>query len=90
MKSPFETNINLLLKMLKKKDDFLALQDGVLIALIDNIFLESILFSSANLYAIKEDVCARGIYKNISNNFILISYVQFVSLTVKHNKQMNW
>lgn len=77
-------------KYAKKKDDFLALQDGVLIALVDSVFLKSINFSSVNLYVIKEDVYARGIHKNISNNFILISYIHFVSLTIKNKKQMNW
>ncbi|QCI17907.1 sulfurtransferase complex subunit TusB [Buchnera aphidicola (Acyrthosiphon lactucae)] len=90
MKSPFETNISLIISMLKKSDDFLALQDGVLIALKDNIFLKKIIMSSVKLYLIKEDVYARGIHKNISNKFILISYIHFVSLTLKHKKQMTW
>jgi len=90
MKSPFETNISFLISMLKKSDDFLALQDGVLIALADNIFLKSIVLSPVKLYLIKEDVYARGIHKNISSEFVLISYIHFVSLTLKHKKQMTW
>lgn len=90
MKSPFEANISLIVSMLKKSDDFLALQDGVLIALIDNIFLESMILSPARLYILKEDVYARGIHKNISKKFVLISYIHFVSLTIKHKKQMTW
>jgi len=90
MKSPFSSNITLLTNMLKTSDDFLALQDGVLIALIDNIFLKNIIMSSAKLYLIKEDVYARGIHKNISNKFVLISYIHFVSLTLKHKQQMTW
>jgi tRNA 2-thiouridine synthesizing protein B len=90
MKSPFETNISFFSGMLKKTDDFLALQDGVLIALIDNIFLKKITFSSENLYVIKEDVYARGIHKNISSSFILISYIDFVNLTLKNKKQIIW
>ncbi|BAB13223.1 hypothetical protein [Buchnera aphidicola str. APS (Acyrthosiphon pisum)] len=90
MKSPFETNVSLVISMLKKSDDFLALQDGVLIALKDNIFLKSIIMSPVKLYLIKEDVYARGIRKNISREFILINYIHFVSLTLKHKKQMTW
>jgi len=90
MKSPFESNISLMISMLKKSDDFLALQDGVLIALKNNIFLKSIIISSVKLHLIKEDVYARGIHRNISNKFILISYIHFVSLTLKHKKQMTW
>jgi tRNA 2-thiouridine synthesizing protein B len=90
MKSPFEINVAFLISMLKKSDDFLALQDGVLIALKDNIFLKSIILSPVRLYLIKEDVYARGIHQNISSEFILISYIHFVSLTFKHKKQMTW
>ncbi|AHG59872.1 sulfurtransferase complex subunit TusB [Buchnera aphidicola] len=90
MKSPFEINIDLVISMLRTSDDFLALQDGVLIGLKDNIFLKNIVMSSAKLYIIKEDVYARGIHKNISSKFILISYIHFVSLTLKHQKQMAW
>jgi tRNA 2-thiouridine synthesizing protein B len=90
MKSPFEINVSFLISMLKKSDDFLALQDGVLIALTDNIFLKSIVLSPVKLYLIKEDVYARGIHKNISSKFVLISYIHFVSLTLKHKKQMTW
>jgi len=90
MKSPFEANISLLISMLKTSDDFLALQDGVLIALKDNIFLKKIIMSSVKLYLIKEDVYARGLHQNISSKFVLISYIHFVSLTLKHKKQMTW
>jgi len=90
MKSPFETNMSLLTSMLKRSDDFLALQDGVLIALTNNIFLKNIVLSSSKLYIIKEDVYARGIHKHISSEFVLISYIHFVSLTLKHKKQMAW
>ncbi|QCI19044.1 sulfurtransferase complex subunit TusB [Buchnera aphidicola] len=90
IQSPYSSNISLLIKILKKTDDFLALQDGVLIALTDNIFLDSIISSSANLYLIKEDVYARGIINNISHNFILVSYIHFVSLTLKNKTQMTW
>jgi len=76
--------------MLKISDDFLALQDGVLIALNNNVFLNKITFSEAKLYAIKEDVYARGIHKNVSRKFILINYSQFVKLTLKNKKQIIW
>ncbi|HMI77072.1 MAG TPA: sulfurtransferase complex subunit TusB [Buchnera sp. (in: enterobacteria)] len=88
--SPFKSNMILLLNMLNKNDDFLALQDGVFIALKNNFFLKKILKSSARLYLLKEDVYARGIYENISIEFILIDYNEFVFLTEKNKKQMNW
>lgn len=90
IQSPYKTNIPLLINMLKKDDDFLALQDGVLIALTNSVFLDHIILSSANLYLIKEDVYARGIINNVSSDFILISYIHFVSLTLKNKTQMTW
>lgn len=90
MKSPFEVNMSLVFKMLNKSDDFLALQDGVIVALMDNIFLEGIILSAAKLYVIKEDVYARGMHQKISSAFILISYAHFVLLTLKNKKQMTW
>ncbi|QCI18481.1 sulfurtransferase complex subunit TusB [Buchnera aphidicola (Aphis nasturtii)] len=90
IQSPYKTNIPLLTSILKKQDDFLALQDGVLIALKNSVFVDSIVFTSANLYLIKEDVNARGIINNISSDFILISYIHFVSLTLKNKTQMAW
>ncbi|CAL4325811.1 Protein TusB [Buchnera aphidicola (Protaphis terricola)] len=90
MQSPYRANMHLILNILKKKDDFLALQDGVLIALNNSFFLDKILYTSANLYLIKEDVYARGIINNISSDFTLISYMHFVSLTLKNKTQMIW
>ncbi|QFQ32682.1 sulfurtransferase complex subunit TusB [Buchnera aphidicola (Aphis fabae)] len=90
IQSPYKTNMPLLISILKKKDDFLALQDGVLIALTNSFFLDSIVLSSANLYLIKEDVHARGIINNISSDFILINYIHFVSLTLTNKTQMTW
>jgi len=90
MHSPFKSNMILLLNILKKNDDFLALQDGVLIGLNNNYFLKKMLQSSANLYLLKEDVYARGIYKRISTDFTLINYNKFVFLTEKNTQQMNW
>jgi tRNA 2-thiouridine synthesizing protein B len=90
MKSPFESNTSLMISMLKSSDDFLALQDGVLIALKNSVFLNNIVMSPARLYLLKEDVYARGIYQYISNKFTLISYIHFVSLTIKHKQQMTW
>jgi tRNA 2-thiouridine synthesizing protein B len=90
MNSPFKSNMVLLLDLLKKSDDLLALQDGVLIAVNDNYFLRNILDSSANLYVLKEDIEARGLYNKIATEFIVIDYQKFVFLTEKHKQQMNW
>ncbi|HXK00416.1 MAG TPA: sulfurtransferase complex subunit TusB [Buchnera sp. (in: enterobacteria)] len=88
--SPFKSNMVLLLNFLKKSDDLLALQDGVLIAVNNNCFLRKLLDSSANLYVLKEDIEARGLCNKITTEFVVIDYQKFVFLTEKHKQQMNW
>ncbi|WP_343192113.1 sulfurtransferase complex subunit TusB [Buchnera aphidicola (Formosaphis micheliae)] len=90
MNSPFHSNMKLLFNLLNKSDDLLALQDGVIISTINNIFLKKILKISVNLYVLKEDVEARGLIKHVSNEFKLINYRYFVFLTEKNKQQMNW
>ncbi|MCP5693830.1 sulfurtransferase complex subunit TusB, partial [Klebsiella pneumoniae] len=42
------------------------------------------------VYALNEDLIARGLTGQISNDIILIDYTDFVRLTVKHPSQMAW
>ncbi|AAO27179.1 hypothetical protein bbp_473 [Buchnera aphidicola str. Bp (Baizongia pistaciae)] len=90
MRSPFETNMVLLMNMLESVDDILMLQNSVVLALKNNVFLNKILSYSVSMYALKQDLCARGILDNISPNVNVIGYNRFVDLTVKHKQQMSW
>lgn len=88
--SPFKIDIYSMLKMLSAQDSLITLQDGVLIALSDNYFLDKLLEHSKNLFVLEEDVLARGVSHYISSHFTLINYAQFVTLTEKHAKCINW
>ncbi|CAL4325388.1 Protein TusB [Buchnera aphidicola (Eriosoma lanigerum)] len=89
--SPFHCNINLLAKMISVDDDFIALQDGVLISVQNNIFLKKLHFPLIEkLYVLREDIIARGLSLHISSLFSVVNYNYFINLTVKHNKQINW
>lgn len=91
MNSPFKnSNINSFFKMVDFFDDFLAIQDGVIISLKNNYFIELIKSLTKNLYVLEEDLLARGFKKNISNFFFVINYEQFVFLTIKNKKQISW
>ncbi|QCI23486.1 sulfurtransferase complex subunit TusB [Buchnera aphidicola] len=90
MRSPFEINMILLIDLLRSNDDVVVLQDSVILSVNDNIFLKKLLSIPIVLYAIKQDVYARGIQKIISYKVNVIDYVQFVYLTKKHKKQMSW
>lgn len=90
MRSPFEINMILLIDLLRSDDDVIALQDSSIIAIDKNIFLKELLSIPIELYVIKQDVYARGIQEKISSKVNIIDYLQFVFLTVKHEKQMSW
>ncbi|WP_343154740.1 sulfurtransferase complex subunit TusB [Buchnera aphidicola (Pseudoregma panicola)] len=88
--SPFYIDINVLLGLISEKDDFIAIQDGVIISIKNNIFLKKIVNLSKNLYVLKEDLEARGILKFVSKNFSIVNYFHFVDLTVKNKSQIKW
>lgn len=90
MHSPFQCDYTLMVSMVAEGDDLLLLQDGVLAALRGNRFLPGLLTLPAGLYVLQADVEARGLTKQIADNFALVSYTEFVSLTEKHPQQMIW
>ncbi|CAL4043497.1 Protein TusB [Buchnera aphidicola (Phyllaphis fagi)] len=88
--SPFKIDCNLTLSMLNPLDSFIGIQDGVFIGLVNNVFIKDFLKFSFKLYLLKEDVIARGITSYISDQFHLINYAQFIVLTEKYQKVLNW
>jgi len=72
-------------------DDVLLLQDAVYGGIVkDDNFATLLQRKSIGLYLLKEDLDARGITQLIDTRFSLVSYDQFVELTVKHSKQITW
>lgn len=90
MNSPFLMNFNLMFNMLNKDDNLIALQDGVVIAIKNGIFLNYFINTTINLYVLKEDVISRGISLYISKKFNIINYSEFLILTEKNKRYMNW
>ncbi|WP_343182486.1 sulfurtransferase complex subunit TusB [Buchnera aphidicola] len=88
--SPFRVDIDTMLNMLMPNDNFIALQDGVYIALENNFFYNQIINKSKNLYVLQEDMVARGMIHNSCSKFKLINYANFVNLTEKNKKYINW
>ncbi|MCX8958907.1 sulfurtransferase complex subunit TusB [Erwinia psidii] len=88
--SPFKCDFNALLRMLAGGDDVLLLQDGVLAALVESHSLNCLLEKDISLHVLREDVVARGLSAQISPKAGMVSYTDFVALTVKHPKQMTW
>ncbi|MDV5140745.1 MULTISPECIES: sulfurtransferase complex subunit TusB [Yersiniaceae] len=82
--SPFQTDLPALLRLTGQGDDLLLMQDGVLAGLKGSAALDWLLAAPISLYALKEDVEARGLTAQISDKITLIGYTTFVTLTVKH------
>ena len=82
--SPFQSDLSALLRLAGQGDDLLLMQDGVLAGLKGSAALDWLLAAPSSLYALKEDVEARGLTAQISDKITLIGYTTFVTLTVKH------
>jgi tRNA 2-thiouridine synthesizing protein B len=88
--SPFQTDLESLLRCVKPGDDLLLLQDAVIAALSGTKALDLLLCAPISIYALHEDIEARGLTAQISNGIGKVSYTDFVGLTVKHEQQITW
>ncbi|QCR34805.1 sulfurtransferase complex subunit TusB [Nissabacter sp. SGAir0207] len=86
--SPFHTDVPALLRLAGEGDDLLLMQDGVLAGLTGSAALDLLLAAPISLFALKEDVEARGLTGQISDKIALVDYTIFVTLTVKHVQQI--
>lgn len=88
--SPYYCDIDALLRCLGPDDAVVLLQDGIIAALADTHVANRLLGASIPLYVLRNDADARGLTEQISSNFALIGYNQFVQLTVKHSQHLAW
>lgn len=88
--SAWQTDISILLRLLQDGDELLLLQDGVTAAIEGSRFLESFRNAPITVYALEEDIEARGLGGQISDSVVRVSYTDFVRLTVKHASLLAW
>ncbi|QMR75534.1 sulfurtransferase complex subunit TusB [Enterobacter sp. RHBSTW-00175] len=88
--SPWQCDIEALVRMLREGDDLLLIQDGVLAAIEGNRFVEILTNAPISVSALKEDIDARGLAGQISAKIDVVGYTDFVNLAVTHPSQMNW
>jgi len=88
--SPWQCDMAALMRTLQEGDDLLLLSDGVTAAVVGGRYLDLLLAAPITVHALQEDVDARGLSGQISNRIVLVSYTDFVSLTVKHAAQIAW
>ena len=88
--SPAYSDIDTLSLLLSPDDDLLLLQDGVLAAIQGSRALEKLSACGVKLWALQDDLSARGLSEQISPIVQPVDYTFFVALTVKHRQQMAW
>jgi tRNA 2-thiouridine synthesizing protein B len=73
-------------------DAILLLEEGVYAALTDHVLGRLLLQRSpaVTLAALKEDLAARGISARIPADFSVVSYAEFVALSLAHARVVSW
>lgn len=89
-RSPWQCDFAALLRTLRPGDDLLLLQDGVVAGIEGGRFLELLLNAPITVYALNEDIEARGLSAQISTSIGKVGYTDFVSLTVKQRNHIAW
>lgn len=88
--SPWQCDMETLLRTVREGDDLLLLSDGVIAALEGGRYLELLQNAPITVHVLKDDIDARGLSGQISSSAVRVGYTDFVSLTLKHETQMRW
>ena len=93
-KSPFShTTLASCLQICGKQDGILLLEDGVFGALISAPCaqeLSELIQSGVKVYALVNDVNARGLQEKIRKDILVTDYSGFVALSIDHNCVQSW
>lgn len=89
-RSPYTCDLIVLLRTTIVGDDILLLSDGVIAGLNGSPSLHALTTSPLILYALENDIIARGLSAYFSPNINIISYTNFVQLTEKNHCQLAW
>lgn len=89
-RSAWHCDFSSLQRLFTEGDELLLLQDGVTAAIEGSRFLESLQNTPITVYALKEDIEARGLGGQISDSVVRVDYTDFVRLAVKHTSQLAW
>jgi tRNA 2-thiouridine synthesizing protein B len=74
-------------------DAILLIEDGVFASLKGNPCDEAIsaaITAGIKVFAIENDICARGLSKKIRNDIQIVDYTGFVRLSVSYNCTQSW
>ncbi|MBD2815610.1 sulfurtransferase complex subunit TusB [Xenorhabdus budapestensis] len=88
--SPYQDDFNAILGLITDADDVLLIQNGVLLSVNGNRYLAELIRTGAGIYALQDDLDARGLANQVSDRVQVVNYNGFVSLTVKHQQSFSW
>lgn len=88
--SLYQIDIEALRRSIKTSDCVLLIQDSVVAVISENKHIESLLDMGVTVYALSEDVAARGLISMVDTRIELVNYKNFVKLTAQHLQQMSW
>lgn len=93
-KSPYTNNtLNSCLKICAQNDAILLLEDGVFGAIKAApaaTELQSLTKTGVKIFALINDLKARGLEEKLAPNIQLIDYDAFVQLTLDHHRVQSW
>jgi len=92
-KSPFEKeSMKSCLRLSAEGSSILLIEDGIYAAMVDTTISDSVkeALKSKKIYALKEDVNARGVQNKLMDGIEQIDYAGFVNLVTQHDKVQSW
>ena len=92
-KSPFEKeSMKSCLRLSADGSSILLIEDGIYAALEGTTFSDSIkeAMKSKKVYALQEDINARGVQSKLMDGVELVDYAGFVNLVTQHDKVQSW
>jgi tRNA 2-thiouridine synthesizing protein B len=77
---------------LQQDASLLLYQDGVYLAIANSTSGKKLahLYHNKSIYVLTDDLIARGIKDKLLKNVTGINYMDFVNLTIQHNKMVSW
>lgn len=92
-KSPLSTQaLTSCLRIVQADDVILLIEDAVIAALNNTAFTTEITstLETKKIYALKDDLIARGVLDKVISKIKIIDYAEFVDLTVQHYPIQSW
>jgi tRNA 2-thiouridine synthesizing protein B len=72
------------------QDTFLFIEDGVYLAICAELEQSGLKASNVNVYALENDIKARGLTTPLESTLKLVDYKGFVALTAQEGNSITW